>query len=111
MKRILFMFAMISLIISCQTDTVDVDDVDIIANPLIAVPIGEINLTMDHLLTPDDSLIYDDNTTYKLIVAQDSVFGISVDDLITLPAQSPASSSISMGTIGVSNVSVNSAIT
>ena len=111
MKRILFMFALSSLIISCQTDTVDVNDVDIIANPLIAVPIGEINLTMEHLLTPDDSLIYDDNTTYKLIVAQDSVFGISVDDLITLPAQSPASSSISMGTIGVSNVSVNSAIT
>ena len=105
------MFALSSLIISCQTDTVDVNDVDIIANPLIAVPIGEINLTMDHLLTPDDSLIYDDNTTYKLIVAQDSVFGISVDDLITLPAQSPASSSISMGTIGVSNVSVSSAIT
>jgi len=111
MKRPLFVFALSSVLFSCQPDTVGVDDIDIIANPLIAVPIGEINLTMDNLLTPDDSLIYDDNTTYKLVVAQDSVFGISVNDLITLPAQSPSTSSISMGTIGVDNVSLSNGIT
>lgn len=111
MKSPLFVFALSSVLFSCQPDTVGVDDIDIIANPLIAVPIGEINLTMDNLLTPDDSLIYDDNTTYKLVVAQDSVFGISVNDLITLPAQSPSTSSISMGTIGVDNVSLSNGIT
>ena len=95
---------------SCQTDTVGIDDVDIIAEPVIALPIGEINLTLDHLLVPDDSLIYDDNMDYKLVVAQDSVFSIAVDDLISLPAQSPASSSISMGTIGVNNVTMTTDI-
>ena len=95
---------------SCQTDTVGVDDVDIIAEPVIALPIGEINLTLDHLLVPDDSLIYDDNMDYKLVVAQDSVFSIAVDDLISLPAQSPSSSSISMGTIGVNNVTMTTDI-
>ena len=105
------MFALGTVLFSCQSDTVGVSDVDIVANPLIAVPIGEINLTMDHLLTPDDSLIFDDNTTYKLVVAQDSIFGISVNDLISLPAQSPATSNISMGTIAVANVAVSSGIT
>ena len=91
---------------SCQSDVVDPTNIDITANPIIALPLGEIGLTMDHLLIPDSSLIFDDNTVYKVIVAQDSVFGIDVNDLISIPAQSPSSSSISMGTVAVSNVSL-----
>jgi len=91
---------------SCQSDVVDPTNMDIIADPIIALPLGEIGLTMDHLLIPDSSLIFDDNTVYKVIVAQDSVFGIDVNDLISIPAQSPSSSSISMGTVAVSNVSL-----
>ena len=89
---------------SCQSDVVDPTNIDITADPIIALPLGEIGLTMDHLLIPDSSLIFDDNTVYKVIVAQDSVFGIDVNDLISIPAQSPSSSSISMGTVAVSNV-------
>jgi len=91
---------------SCQSDVVDPTNIDITANPIIALPLGEIGLTMDHLLIPDSSLIFDDNTMYKVIVAQDSVFGIDVNDLINIPAQSPSSSSITMGTVAVSNVSL-----
>ena len=95
---------------SCQSDVVDPADIDITAAPLISLPLGQIGLTMDHLLVPDDSLIFDDNATYKVIVAQDSVFGIDVNDLISIPAQSPSSSSISMGTVAVSNVSLTQGI-
>jgi len=91
---------------SCQSDVVDPTNIDITGDPIIALPLGEIGLTMDHLLIPDSSLIFDDNTVYKVIVAQDSVFGIDVNDLISIPAQSPSSSSISMGTVAVSNVSL-----
>lgn len=91
---------------SCQSDVVDPTNIDITANPIIALPLGEIGLTMDHLLIPDSSLIFDDNTVYKVIVAQDSVFGIDVNDLINIPVQSPSSSSITMGTVAVSNVSL-----
>ncbi|MDA8581339.1 hypothetical protein N9K95_00610 [Schleiferiaceae bacterium] len=91
---------------SCQSDVLDPTNIDITANPIIALPLGEIGLTMDHLLIPDSSLIFDDNTVYKVIVAQDSVFGIDVNDLISIPAQSPSSSSITMGTVVVSNVSL-----
>ncbi|MDA9963822.1 hypothetical protein N9D13_01205 [Schleiferiaceae bacterium] len=91
---------------SCQSDVVDPTNIDITANPIIALPLGEIGLTIDHLLIPDSSLIFDDNTVYKVIVAQDSVFGIDVNDLISIPAQSPSSSSITMGTVVVSNVSL-----
>lgn len=110
MKKTLPLLAAGLFLASCQTDTVGVDDVDIIAEPVIALPIGEINLTLDHLLVPDDSLIYDDNMDYKLVVAQDSVFSIAVDDLISLPAQNPTSSSISMGTISVNNVTMTTDI-
>ena len=95
---------------SCQSDVVDPADIDITAAPLISLPLGQIGLTMGHLLVPDDSLIFDDNATYKVIVAQDSVFGIDVNDLISIPAQSPSSSSISMGTVAVSNVSLTQGI-
>ena len=91
---------------SCQSDVVDPTNIDITADPIIALPLGEIGLTMDHLLIPDSSLIFDDNTVYKVIVAQDSVFGIDVNDLINIPVQSPSSSSITMGTVAVSNVSL-----
>lgn len=95
---------------SCQSDLVDPTNVDIIAEPAIALPLGNVNLTMEHLLAPDDSLIYNDNATYKVVVAQDSVFGINVNDLIEIPAQSPSSSSISMGTIAVDNVTLSQSI-
>ena len=96
---------------SCQSDVVDPTSVIVTASPVIALPLGEIGLTMDHLLIPDSALIFDDNTTYKVIVAQDSVFGIDVNDLISIPSQSPSNSSISMGVIGVSNVSISQVIT
>ena len=94
---------------SCQTDLVDPTDI-IVAEPALAFPLGSINLTMEHLLAPDDSLIYNDNATYKVVVAQDSVFGINVNDLISIPAQSPSSSAISMGTITVDNVTMSQSI-
>src|SRR6056300_1475822 len=95
---------------SCQSDVVDPTNVDIIAEPAIALPLGNVNLTLEHLLAPDDSLIYNDNATYKVVVAQDSVFGINVNDLISIPAQSPSSSAISMGTIAVDNVTMSQSI-
>ena len=112
MKK-LFISAIVAIIAfsSCQSDVVDPTSIDITAAPVVAIPLGEIGLTMDHLLLPDSSLIFDDNTTYKVIVAQDSVFGIDVNDLISIPAQSPSSSSISMGTVAVSNVSLTQDIT
>ena len=104
----LFLISIIGLFaMGCQKDTVAIDNVDIIAMPVIALPLGEINLTLDHLLVPDDSLIFEDNMDYKLVVVQDSVFGFNVNDLITLPTQSPSNSMISMGTIPVANVSIN----
>ena len=88
----------------------DPTDVNIVAEPALAFPLGSVNLTMEHLLAPDDSLIYNDNDTYKVVVAKDSVFGINVNDLISIPAQSPSSSAISMGTIAVDNVSISQSI-
>ena len=98
-------------LISCQSDIVDSTDIDIIAEPTIALPLGSVNLTMEHLLAADDSIIYNDNATYKLVVAQDSVFGINVTNLIDIPSQSPSSRSISMGTIAVDNVTMSQSIT
>jgi len=112
MKRI-FPVALLGALglFSCQSDVVNPTDVNIVAEPALAFPLGSVNLTMEHLLPPDDSLIYNDNATYKVVVAQDSVFGIKVNDLISIPAQSPSSSSITMGTIAVDNVTMSQSIT
>ena len=97
-------------IVQLSIDLVDPTDVNIVAEPALAFPLGSVNLTMEHLLAPDDSLIYNDNATYKVVVAKDSVFGINVNDLISIPAQSPSSNAISMGTIAVDNVSISQSI-
>ena len=111
MKRILPVALLGALgLFSCQSDVVNPTDVNIVAEPALAFPLGSVNLTMEHLLAPDDSLIYNDNATYKVVVAQDSVFGINVNDLISIPAQSPSSSAISMGTIAVDNVTMSQSI-
>ena len=111
MKKTLALLASALYLDGCQSDTVGVDDIDIIAEPVIALPIGDVNLTLDHIFTPDDSLIFADNMDYQVVVAQDSVFALSVSDFFTLPSQSPSSSSFSMGTIPVSSVSMSNAIT
>ena len=111
MKKTLALLATALYLAGCQSDTVGVDDIDIIAEPVIALPIGDVNLTLDHIFTPDDSLIFADNMDYQVVVAQDSVFALSVSDFFTLPSQSPSSSSFTMGTIPVSSVSMSNAIT
>ena len=111
MKRIIPVALLGALgLFSCQSDVVNPTDVNIVAEPALAFPLGSVNLTMEHILAPDDSLIYNDNATYKVVVAQDSVFGINVNDLISIPAQSPSSSAISMGTIAVDNVTMSQSI-
>lgn len=111
MKRIIPVALLGALgLFSCQSDVVNPTDINIVAEPALAFPLGSVNLTMEHLLAPDDSLIYNDNATYKVVVAQDSVFGINVNDLISIPAQSPSSSAISMGTIAVDNVTMSQSI-
>ena len=111
MKRIIPVALLGALgLFSCQSDVVNPTDVNIVAEPALAFPLGSVNLTMEHLLATDDSLIYNDNATYKVVVAQDSVFGINVNDLISIPAQSPSSSAISMGTIAVDNVTMSQSI-
>jgi hypothetical protein len=105
-KHFLSAFVAIMAFCSCQSDVVDPTAIDITAAPVVALPLGEIGLTMDHLLIPDSSLIFDDNTTYKVIVAQDSVFGIDVNDLISIPTQSPSNSSIVMGPISIPSINL-----
>jgi len=111
MKRLLPMILVGALgLFSCQIDLVDPTDINIVAEPALAFPLGSVNLTMEHLLAPDDSLIYNDNATYKLVAAQDSVFSINVNDLVQIPPQSPSFNAISMGTIAVDNVTMSQSI-
>ena len=54
MKKLLFSALTAGMALSsCQSDVVDPTNIDITADPIIALPLGEIGLTMDHLLIPD----------------------------------------------------------
>ena len=52
-KHFLSAFVAIMAFCSCQSDVVDPTAIDITAAPVVALPLGEIGLTMDHLLIPD----------------------------------------------------------
>lgn len=96
---------------SCQKDVVSPTDVDITGSPIIALPIGHIDLTMEHLFEPDDSLIFAEQQTYTVVVASNDVFNISVNDLVSIPAQTPSTSSMTMGVINADDFNTNQGIT
>ena len=74
---------------SCKKDRVQVNTTAN-ANPVIAVPIGEANLTLEHIIDPNDpndTLISQNNGLYQVVLAQDNVVDQALTDLITLPHQ------------------------
>ncbi|MGB1267162.1 MAG: hypothetical protein ACPG5D_03615, partial [Schleiferiaceae bacterium] len=73
---------------SCKKDRVQVNTTAN-ANPVISVPIGEANLTLEHIIDPNDpndTLISQNNGLYQVVLAQDNVVDQALTDLITLPA-------------------------
>lgn len=111
-KVLLPLTAAVLLLAGCKKDRVQVNT-NANANPVIAVPIGEVNLTLEHIIDPNDpndSLISQNNGLYQVVLAQDNVVDYSLTDLVSIPAQTLVNQSFAMGTVPVDNFNVNQSV-
>ena len=97
---------------SCKKDRVQVNTTAN-ANPVIAVPIGEANLTLEHIIDPNDpndTLISQNNGLYQVVLAQDNVVDQALTDLITLPASNLINETVKMGSVPVDSFGVSESV-
>ncbi|MDC1022320.1 hypothetical protein OAQ85_02665 [Schleiferiaceae bacterium] len=111
-KFFLLIGASLILFSSCKKDRVQVNTTAN-ANPVIAVPIGEANLTLEHIIDPNDpndTLISQNNGLYQVVLAQDNVVDQALTDLISLPAQNLVNQSVKMGSVPVDSFGVSESV-
>ena len=111
-KLYLLIGASLLVFSSCKKDRVQVNTTAN-ANPVIAIPIGEANLTLEHIIDPNDpndTLISQNNGLYQVVLAQDNVVDQALTDLISLPAQNLVNQSVKMGTVPVDSFGVSESV-
>ena len=105
----------ICLVSSCQKDVVSIDDVNVSASPVIAIPIGSVDLTLEHLIDPndpDDTLISaNSENTYQVVLAQENVVNTGFDNLVQIPSQSLLNRTMKMGNVDVADLNATQSVT
>ena len=102
-----------SFFASCKKDVVVIDNPVIIANPVIAAPIGQVGLTLSHIIDPNDpldTLITAANNTYQVVLAQKDVVSVGFDNLVTIPSQTILSRNMKMGSVSVDDISASQSV-
>lgn len=113
-NAILIIATLLLLSISCQRDTVSVSDVTVTGSPVIAFPLGEAKITLDHVIDPndpDDTLISANNNTYQVVVAQSDVVNTSFDNLVSIPSQSLINRTTKIGDVQVDDINATQSVT
>ena len=73
--------------------------------PTLISPILKTNLTLYNLLEPDSNLIYNEDSTIKIIYSEDSLFSISADDVFEIADQSEQKDTFKLKEIEIENFS------
>ncbi|MBI9037372.1 MAG: hypothetical protein JEY97_04495 [Bacteroidales bacterium] len=76
-------------------------------NPTMSVPLLNTNLTLGHLLEQDSNLIYNSDSSIKIVYSDDSLFSIGVDEIIEIPEQEEVVEHFDLGKVEIDNVSIN----
>ena len=105
----------ICLASSCQKDVVSIDDVNVSASPVIAIPIGSVDLTLEHLIDPNDPndtlISANSENTYQVVLAQENVVNTGFDNLVQIPSQSLLNRTMKMGNVDVADLNATQSVT
>lgn len=92
-----------AMLSSCKKDRVTVDPT-ITGNPVISVPIGQVNLTLEHIINPNDPndtlITADPDNTYQVVIAQNNAINQSLA-LFNIPPTTLAQRKITLGTFPI----------
>lgn len=76
-------------------------------NPTLSVPLLNTNLTLGNLLEQDSNLIYNPDSSIKIVYSDDSLFSIGVDEIMEIPEQEEVVEHFDLGKVEIDNVSIN----
>ncbi len=76
-------------------------------NPTMSVPLLNTNLTLGHLLEQDSNLIFNPDSSIKIVYSDDSLFSIKIDDIVKIPEQEDVIEHFDLGIIEMENVTIN----
>lgn len=113
MRTRLLLLVMVLFAVGCQRDLLRPEDLKVVASPGVVVPLGRLSLNLQDVVPVDTSSKFEVGTTpyYTISYHEDSLMGISVDDLFTLPAQPPFSLSNKLGNLFLPDINSSSSIT
>ncbi len=80
------------LLYSCVKDNFDFDRFSdkISYKPSFVIPLAHGSLTLGNLLESDDSLVFfDPDNSIRLMIREDTIFSVSVDDILDIPRPDP----------------------
>lgn len=106
-------FTLLNLVLlSCQREWLDSKDLHVTASPGFQFPLAHIQLDLSDVLAEDSigPVTLTSSPYYTLSYFQDSLAGISIADLLQLPAQAPTSLAAHMGLIALPDVSSSAAV-
>ena len=76
-------------------------------NPTLLIPLLNTNLTLGHLLEQDSNLIFNPDSSIKIVYSDDSLFSINVDEIMEIPEQKEVVEHFDLGEVEIDNVSIN----
>lgn len=90
--RLLLTSGIFLLLFSCVKDNFDFDRFSdkISYKPSFIIPLAHGSLTLGNLLESDDSLVFfDPDNSIRLVIREDTIFSVSVDDILDIPKADP----------------------
>lgn len=99
--------------VGCQRDLLHPDDLKLVVSPGLVLPLGQLSLNLDDVVPADTGTVFQLGTTpfYTVSYHEDSLIGISVEDLFTLPTQPPISLGAKLGNLALPPINTATSIT
>ncbi len=115
LKKLLFLpfIVIFMLVAACVKDNFDLDRLSgrVLYNPSFVLPIAYGNITLGNLLEPDDStVIFNPDNSIRLVIREDSVFSVSVNDILEIPLPDPVSETFRTDPIKMGDFSTHASI-
>jgi len=79
-------------------------------SPSLAIPLFEASLKLDNIITPDETIVFQEDSAIHLVFSEDSLFSVLVSELVEIPDQDPVFESYELGQVNIADFSFGSSI-
>ena len=112
-KPFLIFAAILFIVASCVKEEYDFQKYSNKAriNPKLVLPVAKGSLTIENAVKPkEDTLVFNDDGTIKLIFKNDSLFSYDISEIIEIPDPGPKTKSINVGDLFIDDFTYSGAL-